>query len=48
MFIECSEESKAYNLYNPLAKKVAVDRDVIFSEEASCKWIEEDKTKINK
>lgn len=42
MFIERSDESKVNNLYNPLAKKVAVGRDVIFSEEASCKWTEED------
>lgn len=33
-----SEESKAYRLYDPVAKKVIVSRDVVFEEDKSWNW----------
>lgn len=33
-----SEESKAYRLYDPFARKIIVSRDVIFEEDKSWNW----------
>nr|DAD39485.1 TPA_asm: hypothetical protein HUJ06_013808 [Nelumbo nucifera] len=33
-----SEESKAYRLYDPIAKKIVISRDVVFEEEKSWDW----------
>ncbi|CAL5432597.1 unnamed protein product [Camellia sinensis] len=33
-----SEESKAYRLYEPVAKKVVISRDVVFEEDKSWNW----------
>lgn len=33
-----SEESKAYRLYDPIAKKITISRDVIFEEDAKWDW----------
>ena len=33
-----SEESKAYRLYDPLSKKVLINRDVIFNKKESWAW----------
>lgn len=33
-----SEESKGYRLYDPIAKKIVVSRDVIFEEEKQWDW----------
>ncbi|TXG72550.1 hypothetical protein EZV62_001129 [Acer yangbiense] len=33
-----SEESKAYRLYNPIAKKIITSRDVVFEENKSWDW----------
>jgi len=38
-----SEESKAYKLYGPIAKKIIVSRDVVFEESKGWNW--DDKTK---
>lgn len=35
-----SEESKGYRLYDPIAKKIVVSRDVIFEEEKQWDWDE--------
>ena len=36
-----SEESKAYRLYNPIAKKIITSRDVVFKENKSWDWDKE-------
>lgn len=33
-----SEESKAYQLYNPISKRIIISRDVIFEEEEQWNW----------
>jgi len=33
-----SEESKAYRLYDPTAKRIVISRDVIFEEEKQWDW----------
>lgn len=33
-----SEESKAYRLYNPISKRIAISRDVIFEEKKQWNW----------
>ena len=33
IFLGYSEESKAYQLYNPKARKILTNRDVVFDEE---------------
>ena len=33
-----SEESKAYRLYDFVAKKIIISRDVVFEENKSCNW----------
>lgn len=33
-----SEESKAYILYDPVAKKIVISRDVVFEESKSWSW----------
>jgi hypothetical protein len=33
-----SEESKAYRLYDPLTKKIIINRDVIFDESSKWDW----------
>lgn len=38
IFFCVSEESKAYNLYNPVTKKIVISRDVIFEEERFWTW----------
>lgn len=43
VFLGVSEESKAYRLYDPTAKKVIVSRDVVFEEDESWNWGRNDK-----
>ena len=38
IFVGYSENSKAYRLYNPILKKVIINRDMHFNEEESWKW----------
>lgn len=38
VFLGVSEESKAYRLYDPTAKKLFVSRDVVFEENESWNW----------
>lgn len=38
MFLGVSETSKAYELFNPVTKKVIISRDVVFDEEAKWDW----------
>lgn len=38
VFLGVSEESKGYRLFDPIAKKVVVSRDVIFEEEKQWDW----------
>lgn len=38
VFLGVSDESKAYKLFDPLAKKVIISRDVIFEEDKSWDW----------
>ena len=33
-----SEESKAYRLYDPIAKKIVISRDIVFEEDKSWDW----------
>lgn len=33
-----SEESKVYRLYNPISKRIAISRDVIFEEKKQWNW----------
>lgn len=33
-----SEESKAYRLYDPIAKKIVISRDVVFEDDKSWSW----------
>lgn len=33
-----SENSKAYQLYNPMSRKITISRDVIFNEDESWNW----------
>lgn len=35
MLLGVSEESKAYRLYDPVAKKIVASRDVVFEEDKS-------------
>lgn len=43
VFLGISEESKAYRLYDPTAKRVIVSRDVVFEENESWNWRRSDK-----
>ncbi|RDX85061.1 hypothetical protein CR513_33797, partial [Mucuna pruriens] len=38
VFLRVSDESKAYKLFDPIAKKVIVSRDVVFEEDKSWDW----------
>ena len=38
VFLGVSEESKAYRLYDPTARKIVVSRDVVFEEDKSWSW----------
>ena len=38
MLLGVSEESKGYRLFDPVAKRVVVSRDVIFEEEKQWDW----------
>lgn len=38
MFLGISDESKAYKLFDPIAKKIIISRDVIFEEDKSWDW----------
>jgi hypothetical protein len=35
VFLGVSEESKAFRLYDPAARKIVVSRDVVFKEDKS-------------
>jgi len=35
-----SEESKAYGLFDPISKKILINKDVIFEEQKNWKWKE--------
>ncbi|KAK3021223.1 hypothetical protein RJ639_045124 [Escallonia herrerae] len=43
IFIDYSQESKGYKLYNPVDKKMKVSRDVTFDEKSSWDWTNRDK-----
>ena len=45
IFLGYSEELKAYKLYNPLTKKLVVSRDVIFDEDKSWSWNDDENAK---
>jgi hypothetical protein len=38
VFLGVSEESKAFRLYEPAARKIVVSRDVVFEEDKSWSW----------
>ena len=38
MFLGVSEEFKTYQLYDPVAKRVIVSKDVVFEENESWNW----------
>ncbi|KAL5724118.1 hypothetical protein ACHQM5_007419 [Ranunculus cassubicifolius] len=38
IFLGCSDQSKAYKLYNPLSKKIIISRDVVFDEGQTWSW----------
>lgn len=38
IFLGVSEKSKGYRLFNPIAKKIVVNRDVIFEEKREWDW----------
>lgn len=38
VFLGMSEESKAYRLFDPIAKKVVLSKDVVFEENESWNW----------
>ena len=38
VFVGYEAESKAYRMYDPLAKKLHISRDVVFEEERSWNW----------
>ncbi|KAI0503926.1 hypothetical protein KFK09_014872 [Dendrobium nobile] len=42
VFVGYSESSKAYKLYDPITKKVVVNRDVRFEESLTWDWLEKD------
>ena len=37
-FLDISQKSKAYKLYNPQTKKVVTSRDVVFNEQEGWNW----------
>ena len=38
VFLGVTDESKAYKLFDPVAKKVIMSRDVVFEEDKSWDW----------
>jgi len=40
VFLGVSDESKAYRLYDPAAKRVIISRDVVFEENESWNWMQ--------
>jgi hypothetical protein len=46
IFLGVSDVSKAYKLYNPLTKKIVTSRDVIFDEESTWEWNDQQPTKV--
>lgn len=38
MLFGVSKELKAYHTYNPVTKKIVINKDTIFEEEASWDW----------
>ena len=41
VWLGVSEESKVYRLYNPVSRKIIVNRDVVFEEDSCWNWWEE-------
>ena len=41
IFIGCCAQSKAYRFYNPFSGKISIRRDVVFDENISWDWSEE-------
>ena len=46
VFVGVSETSKAYKLFNPLTKKIVTSRDVIFDEDNTWDWNEQQPNSI--
>jgi hypothetical protein len=46
IFLGVSDVSKAYKLYNPLTKKIVTSRDVIFDEESTWEWNDQQPTNV--
>ena len=46
VFLNVSETSKAYKLFNPLTKKIVTSRDVIFDEENTWDWNRQQPTPV--
>ncbi|KAI5406878.1 hypothetical protein KIW84_053229 [Lathyrus oleraceus] len=42
IFLGVSDASKAYKLYNPSTKKIVISRDVVFDEETTWSWKEDE------
>ena len=42
IFLSVSDQSKAYKLYNPSTKKIVISRDVVFDEDRTQPWSEND------
>ncbi|KAL8127021.1 hypothetical protein AgCh_014082 [Apium graveolens] len=38
MLLGINKESKAYQLYDPVDKRIVVSRDVVFEEDKGCNW----------
>ena len=38
IFLSVSDQSKVYKFYNPITKKIAISRDIIFDEENFLLW----------
>lgn len=43
IFVGYSSQSKAFKLYNPISGKITISRDVVFNEDATWIWNEENK-----
>lgn len=46
IFLGVSDSSKAYKLFNPLTKKIVTSRDVVFDEETTWDWNEQQSQQI--
>lgn len=46
VFLGITKESKAYKLFNPLMKKIVIGKDIIFYEENTWNWNEQQPTQV--